>query len=119
MNSVHYELIVSLHLTGKLFFFSFFLNLIIYLGGCAPLLTVISFMFMFVLSFLKISAGHGAPPMRPGRRGCCQWLSRKHVCFVFFGQSYGLSGVLPASTDEKSYLCKSWLTMSVNIVGVP
>lgn len=74
---------------------------------------------MSVFSFLKISGGHGAPPMRPEtaahRRGRRQTSHQSQNIFIVFL----CSDLLPASTDDKSYLCMSWLTKSVNIVGVP
>lgn len=87
--------------------------------------TVISFMFRSVFSFLTISGGHGEPAMIPkahqadkGASNNVQTLLHNNtkVCTTQFGPS----NFLPHSSDDKSYLCKpGWLSMSVNIVGVP
>lgn len=88
-------------------------------------LTVISFMFMSVCSLFKISGGQGEPAMMPEHQNKDNSnVGFEHICkhstvCVCVCVCLHLN-VLPASIDDKSYLCKSgWLSMSVNIVGVP
>lgn len=77
-------------------------------------------MFISALSFLKISGGHGEPAMIP--KNSSALMRRLHILakHVTKFMSYYYSKVLPVSTEDKSYLFTyCWLSMSVNMVGVP